>query len=95
MNQYDTDRMRRAASRIRKTGWSISDTAGSVRHLGNIVPDAMRGDAGDALTEALEALYRQISDVSGNLSALASTLDRYAQKFDEADAKISSLVRGR
>ena len=95
MKLIDTDRMRRAATQIRNTGNGISDIAqGRARRVQGMVPEAVEGEMADALEEALEAMRREIASTADNLNSLARTLNAYADKFDEADAKISELIGG-
>lgn len=95
MIRYDTEKMRKAAGKIKSTAAIINDVAESkARSIQNTVPSALQGDAGDALNEAVEVLRREIASLVSSLNSLSSTLTQYADTFEEADNQVSNLISG-
>lgn len=91
--KYDTEVARSASKKISALSADVRSAADAkLRQLRIEAESSLRGEAGDALEERLEALQSDVTSLCSGLDQLSAVLNAYIRKLEEIDRLTRQLI---
>ena len=90
---YDTSEIRQSASRMESAAREMDQVTSILRQQASAAPDALRGEAGDALLDILEKLRSDTTKMSGGMRNVASRLRSFAAYLDMLDRQAKANIQ--
>lgn len=90
---YDSIEIKNTARRIKNVSSDIRDL--SSRDIPKIlaeVDSGLKGEMADALTDTLQTILRDISNISNGLNRVQSELYAFARRVEIADAQMAKKI---